>query len=237
MRKAGVRCPVSGVREISHFRAPGTEHRTPRNLVSAVVTLIAVAGCEVTAPNRSDFYAFQLQPENLVFSWPADRLPVTYFAQSIGALPDYVNRALGLWESQFLYGEFEGALTSDSAAADVRVTIEGGAPPPAALNSDAPVIACDGSTSAFLGTGNQLAGPILIHVRWFAGFQPADIANCLARVTAHEIGHSLGLFQHSTRTTDLMFGVPGAREPSVRDRSSVEVLYHTQSTLKPADRP
>ncbi len=235
----GSRFAVRGSRgcRSSNDRVPHTAHRAPPPRILALATLGLLAGCEVTAPNRSDFYAFQLQPENVVFSWPADRLPVTYFAQSIGALPDYVRSGLDLWESQFLYGEFEGALTTDSAHADVQVTLEGGAPPAAALTSDPPVIACDGSTSAFLGSGQQLAGPILIHIRWFSGFTPADVANCLSRITAHEIGHSLGLFQHSTRATDLMFGVPAVREPSSRDRTTVEILYHTQPGLRPADRP
>jgi predicted Zn-dependent protease len=74
-------------------------------------------------------------------------------------------------------------------------------------------------------------------VRWFAGFTPTDIANCLARVTAHEIGHSIGLFQHSNNPGDLMFGVPAVRAPSPRDRSTAQVLYHTKATLVPAPRP
>jgi hypothetical protein len=202
----------------------------------AAAALSGLTACEVTAPNRSDFYSFRLQPENLAFSWPAERLPVRYFAQTLGPLPDYVRDALRMWNGQFLYGEFEGQLTGDSAHADVWVMLDGGVPPGAALTNDPPTNVCDGSTSANLASSAQLAGPMLIRVRWFSGFPATDVANCLARVTAHEIGHSLGLFEHSTRPTDLMFGVPAVREPSPRDRSTVEILYHTKTDLRPADR-
>jgi predicted Zn-dependent protease len=107
----------------------------------------------------------------------------------------------------------------------------------AVVNAAPPVPACDGSTSATLLDQNRLAGPLTIRVRWFSGFTATDVANCLARVTAHEIGHSLGLFQHSPIPTDLMFGSPTVRAPSSRDRSTVHLLYHSAPDLQPAERP
>jgi predicted Zn-dependent protease len=47
----------------------------------------------------------------------------------------------------------------------------------------------------------------------------------------HEIGHTLGLLQHSTEPTDLMAAQPTARAPSTRDRMTAEVLYHTVPTI------
>jgi hypothetical protein len=203
----------------------------------ALIALPLLLGCTVTAPDRVDGYGFRLQPGNRVFSWPGDRLPVQYFAQAIGPLPDYVASGITLWESQFLYGEFEGHVTSDSAHADVVVLLSGGTPPASTLTSAAPVNACDGSTSSTQADATHLARPIIIRIRWLPGYQPADVANCLARVTAHEIGHSLGLFQHSTDPLDLMSAVPAVAEPSPRDRSTVQVLYHTPPDLFPAPLP
>jgi predicted Zn-dependent protease len=202
-----------------------------------LLAALALAGCTVTEPSRPDPYDFRLQPDNVVFHWPAERLPVQYYAQSIDPLRQYVQAGLDLWQSQFLYGEFSGELTNDSAHADVVVVLQGGPPPAATLTNDPPVNACDGSTSASLADSSHLAGAIRIQVRWFSGFQASDIANCLARVTAHELGHSLGLLEHSPQNTDLMFAVPIVREPSDRDRSTVLSLYHTRSDILPAPRP
>jgi hypothetical protein len=208
-----------------------------KTTLPVIPALLLLLGCTVTAPDRVAPYDFRIQPGNKVFSWPLDRLPVQYFAQRIGALPDYVTSGITLWESQFLYGEFEGHVTSDSAHADVLVLLEGGNPPAAATTTAPPVNACDGSTSNAQADATHLAGPIVIRIHWLPGYQPADVANCLARVTAHEIGHSLGLFQHSTDPLDLMFSVPAVTEPSARDRATVEVLYHTTPTLAPAPLP
>ena len=203
---------------------------------SACIAAIALAAatCTPTEPDRSDIYGFRLEPQNLVFRWPTGRLPVRYFAQNLGSFPDFVREGITLWESQFLYGEFQGALVSDSSQADVVVTLQGGTPPTAAPNDDPPLPACDGATATPLADPAHLAGPIVIRVRWFNTFAPTDVVNCLARVTAHEIGHSLGLLQHSSENQDLMFATPTVTTPSTRDRSTVQTLYHTTPDILPA---
>ena len=53
-------------------------------------------------------------------------------------------------------------------------------------------------------------------------------------VTIHEVGHALGLFQHSTDSlSDIMASPPRVSLPSDGDRRTVEVLYHTPATLSP----
>jgi hypothetical protein len=203
----------------------------------AILLAPLILSCTVTGPDRVAGYDFRIQPGNKVFSWPSDRRPVQYFAQQIGALPDYVTAGLSLWQAAFLYGEFEAHMTGDSAHADVIVLMQGGTPPAAPLTSAPPVNVCDGSTTATQADPTHLAGPIVIRVHWVSGNQPADIANCLARQTAHEIGHSLGLFQHSTDPQDLMYAVPSVTQLSARDEASAQVLYHTAPTLIPAPEP
>ena len=199
--------------------------------------LAALLGCQLTPPDRPAGYEFRSQPDNLVFRWPADRLPVRYWAEAKGALTDYVDEGIRQWEDQFLYGEFQGARVTDSLRADVQVFLQGTAPPAASLTSAPPVDACDGRTTVTVGTDNRVTLPITVTVRWFAGFTAEQVANCLARVTTHEIGHTLGLLRHSDRATDLMYGSPYGQvkvpEPSSRDRAAVQTLYHTTADVNP----
>lgn len=241
---SGARCTAQGAREKRvHARAFGPCRpvaqlvRSPRTarFAPVLVSLLIIA-CDVTAPDRTDSYGFALQPENVVFRWPSERLPVQYFVPAAGPLPEYARAAIESWEAQFLFGEFRAELTGDSAGADVRMLLAGGLPPAAGLTDDPPVNSCEGSTSASLADPAHLSGPIEIRLRWFPGFSPTDIANCLARVAAHEVGHSMGLLQHSNDPADLMFSAPAVRAPSRRDRSTAEILYHTPAGITPAPR-
>lgn len=203
---------------------------------TALVLAALAAACELTPPIRPNGYDFRSQPDNLVFHWPAERMPIRYWVEGKGALPDYVDEGIRQWEAQFLYGEFDGARTADSAAADVRVFLPGNAPPSAPLTGAPPADACSGQTTILVGD-NRVTLPISVTLQWFAGFAAEHVANCLARVTTHEVGHSLGLLQHSDQATDLMFGAPFGNvqvsAPSQRDRASIQRLYHTAPTVKP----
>lgn len=202
-----------------------------------LLALLAGTGCELAPPVRPAGYDFRSQPDNLVFHWPAERMPVRYWVEAKGALPDYVDDGIRQWKAQFLYGEFDGARVGDSASADVRVFLQGNAPPSALLTGAPAVDACTGQTTITVGTDNRVTLPINVTVRWFAGFTAEQVANCLARVTTHEVGHSLGLLQHSDQATDLMFGAPfgsvQVRGPSPRDRASAQRLYHTTADVRP----
>ncbi len=200
---------------------------------------VVVAACESPdTPVRLAPYQFRLAGTDTVFHWPASSLPVRFWVEPAGALPEYVDRGLRTWERQFLYGEFRGQRVADSAAAEVLVSMEGDPPPDAPLTDDPPLMVCEGVTlipnrEADSEGGTRFAGRLQVSVWWFAGFAPSDIANCLARVTAHELGHALGIFAHSADPNDLMFLRPDARAPSLRDRSTIQVLYHTPSDILP----
>jgi len=72
-----------------------------------------------------------------------------------------------------------------------------------------------------------------MRVTWDARYPDADVVNCLERVTIHELGHTLGLFAHSTSELDLMHPNPRVRVPSPADRATAEILYHTAPTIGP----
>jgi hypothetical protein len=174
-----------------------------------------------------------------VFHWPQDRLSVRFYADTRGAMRALVARGVDVWEQQFLYGEFRGTLVDDSLAADVIVRWGGTVPPDVPPDSGAALPVCTGVTTIVLNaTGDALEGPIRVSASE-AGAPPADprqLVACYYRVVTHELGHSLGLFQHSPQTADLMAAQPLTDRPTARDRGTVEVLYHTIPTLGPPPR-
>ena len=89
-----------------------------RRLIIGAVLLVACS--EPTAPGRTAWYSFDFAGD--VFRWPESRVPVRYYADPRSNMRDLVERAIGAWENQVLYGEFSGEMVNDSTAADVIVT-------------------------------------------------------------------------------------------------------------------
>lgn len=200
------------------------------------VALVALTACEaLTPPDRVPGYTFQ-HITGIVFHWPADRLPVRYWiAPSSGDVASWVTAGIAAWRGQLLYGEYDGVLVSDSASADVLVLVTPGAPPPGSLNDRPPEpSACRGITTFDLTPDfTELTGALILELRWESRFSGDDIVNCLYRVALHEVGHTLGIFAHSPNTGDLMAPVPLVRDPTLNDRRTVEMLYHTPSDVRP----
>lgn len=203
--------------------------------LAAVSCLVLLLGCgEVLSPSRTPRYLADLAGET--FHWPADRLPVRYFADGRGALPALVRNGLQVWEGQFLYGEFRGALVADSNSADVIVRWQDSVPPDVPPDTAGALGACDGVTSFVVDSTHALTEPLLVLLRVRPGFTAAQIAACMQRVATHELGHTLGILSHSPATTDLMFGTPATATPTNRDRNTAQVVYHTPSTITPPPR-
>ena len=204
-----------------------------------VPLLLVLAACNgLTMPDRTGGYSFQ-HTTGFIFHWPVNRLPVRYWvAPASGSMPAYVVEGISAWRDQFLYGEFDGVLVADSTSADVVVHVSPDDPPDGTLNDNPPELrACDGVTTFDVTPDNHLTGPIAILVRWNNGFSADQIANCLERVTVHEVGHSLGIFRHSSDSLDLMAPNPLVRYPTINDRNTVERLYHTVPDVAPPVTP
>ncbi|MDP3909725.1 MAG: hypothetical protein Q8Q14_04995 [Gemmatimonadales bacterium] len=195
----------------------------------------ALAGCgEVLTPSRTPRYpADHPTLPGEFFRWTTDRLPVRYFADTRGNMAALVAHGVGLWERQFLYGEFRGALVADSNAADVIVVWQDSVPPAAPPDTAGAVGACDGVTTILIDSASAITEALRVELRVQPGFTLAQVAACLPRVAAHEVGHTIGLLRHSSGPDDLMSGPPRVDAPTARDRATAEVLYHTQPTITP----
>src|SRR5204862_4601554 len=133
------------------YTARGTVRRT------AVATLVVLVACSDInpPPNHTPAYGYDLSGD--VFHWPVSRLPVRFFGDTRGPMRTYVQRAIGLWEDQFLYGEFRGTLVADSSDADVIVTSADSVPADVPPDNGTPFDACSGFTTLiFHGPGTAL---------------------------------------------------------------------------------
>ena len=203
---------------------------------STLLAAFAVAaGCSDInlPPNHTPAYGYDLSGD--VFHWPVSRLPVRFFGDTRGPMRSYLQRAIGLWEDQFLYGEFRGTLVADSADADVIVTWTDSVPADVPPDNGTPVDACNGFTTLiFDGSGTALAEPIHVQLSvLIVGATSAQLAACMRRTVVHELGHTLGLWQEASDSLVIMNFTPWVPVPSDKDRRTVEYLYHVTPSIAP----
>jgi hypothetical protein len=197
-----------------------------------VIGLACGASCsEITTPSRTPRYLSDVGTG--VFHWPADRVPVRYYATTQGTMTALVRKGLRAWEGAFLYGEFTGVLVGDSNNADVIVVWRDSVPPDVPPDTAGAVGACDGRTTFLIDSTDTISEPIRTVLYPLTGYTLAQVAACMPRAVAHELGHTLGIFTHSPASGDLMFAPPRVDSPSARDRATVEVLYHSTPTIGP----
>lgn len=206
-------------------------------LVSALAT---VACADIASPSRANRYEWRRivatgtgTADTLAFHWPQSRLPVRIWVEETLNLPAHVQAGIDRWKAAFLYGEFDAVTVADSNTADVLV--RAGSPVKGGfsvirLRSTAPE--CEGGTDFDLPSGSrELQPPIRVFIN--PRFDPATpgVDACLALTTTHELGHALGIFDHSPDPGDIMFGDPVVSELSARDRATVEAAYHLAPNL------
>jgi predicted Zn-dependent protease len=60
-----------------------------------------------------------------------------------------------------------------------------------------------------------------------------DLSECFDITATHEIGHSLGIFRHTSDLISMMYSDPEVAELSERDRQTAEVLSHFTANMVP----
>ena len=216
-----------------------------RRLILGAAALGALACGDIASPDRTDLYEWRLfvpgaagGTDTLSFFWEQSRLPVRIWAEDAAGLPGLAERAIGVWESAFLYREFRGEVVSDSSTADVLI-FANSAPNLTLgvhrLHGMAPQ--CSGATDLVVSDDQtQLLIPIRIFIDPVLPEDEPATQTCLALTTIHELGHALGIFQHSPNPDDIMFADPRVEAPSAMDRGTIEAIYHYPPTLE-AVRP
>jgi hypothetical protein len=208
-------------------------------IAAGVAVIAAVACAEVAAPSRQDAYEWGLVvgTDTLTFHWPASSLPVKIWVEDQFGMPSHIARGMAQWEAAFLYHEYTAELVSDSTSADVLVRTSIAPPKLAQTLTRLPSMApndCAGFTDIdTVATRFQLQLPIRMFIGPLKDPVLNDLTECFQVVAAHELGHSLGLFQHSDSMPDLMFSVPTATQLSDRDINTAELNAHGPSTMVP----
>jgi predicted Zn-dependent protease len=201
-----------------------------RTLLASLAGIALLVACsEIVSPVRNQRYDWRLS-----FHWPRDQVPVRLWVQDTFDLQDRVREGIALWRGAFLYREWDGTLVDDSTKADVIVRLL--LPPPVRAGSirlAGGVPPCFGATDVdTVNTRYQLLVPIRTYIFPSLPNDPG-ILDCMRWVTSHEIGHTMGLFQHSTDSLDLMYGLPAVDVLSDRDVGTAQNAYHYLPDMVP----
>ena len=198
--------------------------------------LVATAACsDASTPGTDDFYDWHgIVPtpsgeDSLTFHWTPDRLPVRIWVEDSADMARHVTDGISAWHRGVASSQFTADMVSDSTVADVLVRVapapSGGSFARVRLGS-AFALECEGATDLDIVADNtQLQLPIRIYINPLSAPEDPGLDDCLALTAIHELGHSLGIWQHSDTTTDIMFADPLVSQPSDRDLQTIGLLY------------
>lgn len=212
-------------------------------------TVVVLGACEsATVPERlaNEIYEYRLPAPGLpVLRWPIGSTVQVYIAPEAdpgrtALLESGFQHAADAWGAAVLYGEVQLAATSDLENADV-VLLFSSTPPPISFAACPrggglayTTFCVDPQNQARLAIfplTNGGSGQVKFAVTISSVVTDGELVR---RLVTHEMGHVLGIGQHSPRSTDLMYGnTLTTADPSVADRATLQLLYHTRPDITP----
>jgi predicted Zn-dependent protease len=215
----------------------------PRRSIALAALLAATLSCsEAAAPDRGLVYEWRLfvqgatsgQTDTLSFHWPKEMLPVRIWVEDSLDMPAHVADAIASWKDAYLYGEYDAVMVQDSSSADVVVRVLTPPPPGATSAGRLPTVfaGCEGLTVIdTAATRHELQLPV--HMYLAPRYQDVDLSECFEVTALHELGHSIGLFQHSPDPVDVMYAQPEVQVLSSRDVNTAQTLAHWPANMIP----
>lgn len=221
-----------------------------RRLMPLVLAASGIlAACEsVTVPERAsiEVYDFRLltTPPS-VLRWPTGSTVRIYVHEGTDVaradeLRDALRHAVRAWNESVRFGEYRLVVSSMLEASDVVVMWSTDLAP--VETSDCSPSGGRAFTTFCLDDSGERLEPFPIpgmnssSVRFLVTVRTSEAGDA-ARVrslVAHEIGHVLGIAQHSPNSVDLMYAGDLLRDvPNVRDRATIQVLYHATPDILP----
>ena len=216
-------------------------------LCAGLLLLAACDSATVPARDRTEAYDFRLPfiGDSLVLRWPnSSRIRVFLNPgtdEQNGLLTAAYRLGSVAWEQASLYVDYRFAQVGAPEQADVIITWSGSALP--VETAQCPPGGGFAFTTFCVNTERTRLVPFplragtmpssvrfLVTIRESVGNNPARVRS----LVAHELGHVLGIEQHSPNPEDLMFSDPLVRDaPNTRDRVTVQVLYQAQPNIVP----
>ena len=219
---------------------------------AALLMAALCAACDsATIPQRDPIEVFDFRlpdgGDSLVVRWPLGS-QIRVFVQPMGdavldeGLRAAFHRGADAWHDAALFGEFRLIEVDWVEEADAILTYSN-VPLPVNVSDCLPA-GGRGFTTFCLTDDRQHLEVFPLedgatgegHVRYILSIRATEAASqtTLDALVAHEIGHLLGIGQHSPNPADLMWRDALLRTvPNARDRATIQLLYHTVPNITP----
>jgi predicted Zn-dependent protease len=213
-----------------------------------LLVVLAGAACDsVTVPARPSHQVYDyrlLTPAPRVLRWPIGSTARVYAAPDVDAartaqLQAALQQAIAVWNAAALYGEVQLQQTTDVANADAVLLFSSTSPPvnlsgcPRGSGLAITTFCLDAQDQNRLALLPLQSGGGRVKFLVTVSSVVTD-EELVRRLVTHELGHVLGIGQHSPNSSDLMYGnTLTTGIPSAADRATLQLLYHTQTDIMP----